>query len=613
MDRRSRLRDFFADLKRRKVYRAAIFYIVVAAGVVELADIVVPYTRLPGWTVGVVFAVAVFAFPLVLVAAWAFDVTPSGLERTGPVDDAVGTGDEARPGDEAGAAPTGVAKPAATDRPASAPAAAPVGEPAITGPERHPYSVAVLPFENLSGTDEAEPLAAGLHGDLLTALAKIPGLTVIARRSVMGYRGTAKRPAEIARELNVATLLEGAVQRAGGRVRLNVELIDPRQGTQRWAESYDRELSPENLFRIQTELTRRIAESLQAQLGGPDAGTAAPTTFGTRPARPPTADLEAYRLYSRGRSLLDHRTADAIGRALDAFGGAIERDPGYALAWAGLAEAVALLRWYDYPQPDDGPDPDRAAHRALELDPDLAEAFTSLGILHALRQDAPASRDALRRATELGPGYAEAQLWLAWILLVLDEPGAALGPARRALELNPHAPSVHVFTAETFLAAGRYAEARERSRRAVELQAGYGLALYMDALAAFHTGALDQAREALVRARALTAPGSTSPRPTQIDALLGLTRALADDAPAARAELETIRVDGTDPYAEGLVLAALGDVDAALDALARVDRWGPLATEELRFLFPRVLGPVRDDPRYPAIRRAVDRSWNIPV
>lgn len=582
-DRLQRLRDFLVELKRRKVYRAAILYIVVAVGTVELADIVVPFTVLPDWTVGLVFALALFAFPIMLVLAWTYDLR-GGVRRT------------AERGIEAG--PAATTDGSGTAREAGQPTSAPASD------ELDPRALAVLPFDNLSGSPEAAPLVAGLHDDLLTALSKAPGLTVISRTSVKGYRDTEKRVGEIARELSVGTLLEGGVQSAGGRVRLNVQLIDARTDVHRWAETYDRALSPENIFQIQTELTKKIVESLHAQLD---------PTRRELGERPPTADLEAYRLYAQGQTWLDQRTGDALTRALSYFRQAIERDPSYALAWAGLAETLALMEWYEYRRPEDAPDPDQAARRAEELDPTLAEAHTSLGILHALEQDGPAALEALTRAVELRPGYAEAQIWLAWVYVVLGQPDAALEPARRSLDLNPLSPVVRVFLAEALLAVGDAEQALEHSRRACEIQPGFALAHFMDALVRVHLGQIVEARNILTHALSLGAP-TANPTHTQMRAVLALTHAASGDLDEARPELS--RIEGAagelaDPFAAGLVHAALGQGDEAFASFGKVTRWEPTETELIRYFFPDVLGPLREDPRYERVLREVNRSWGL--
>lgn len=581
-DRLRRLRDFLVELKRRRVYRVAVLYLVVAAGTVELADIVVPFTVLPGWTVGLVFVLALVAFPIVLVLAWTFDLR-GAIERT--------EGGGIEPG-TAGTAVRSGAGPGS-------------GEPASRPPhEVDPRALAVLPFDNLSGTDDAAPLVAGLHDDLLTALSKVPGLTVISRMSVKGYRGTNKRVGEIARELNVGTLLAGAVQSAGGRVRLNVQLVDTRSDVHRWAETYDRELSAENIFQIQTELTKKIVESLHATLA--PAGREVVE-------RPPTADLEAYRLYAQGQTWLDQRTEAALSRALSYFQRAIERDPDYALAWAGLAETLALMEWYDYRQPQDAPDPGRAARTAEALDPTLAEAHTSLGILASLRQDGPAALKALARAVELQPGYAEAQIWLAWLYLAVGRPASALEPARRSVDLNPLSPVVRVFVAETFLANRDAGRALEHSRRACELQPGFALAHFMDALVRYHLEQIAEARNALTHALSL-GPPFENPSHAQLRAVLALTQAASGDPGEARRELSRIEEGGgamADPFASGLVHAVLGERDEAFAAFGSVARWGPTETEQIRYFFPDVLGPLREDPRYERVLHDVDRSWGL--
>jgi TolB-like protein len=212
----------------------------------------------------------------------------------------------------------------------------------------------VLPFENLSGTPDAELFAAGLHEDLLTELSRIAGLTVISRTSMLRYRRTEQPLPEIARELGAGTIVEGAVQTAGDRVRLNVQLIDAASDGHRWVERFDRALSTDSILEIQTELARRIATTLEARL--------APAS--TDNSGEPTGDLQAWRLYIQGRGLLDQRTRHEMYRSIDYFRGAIERDRAYGLAWSGLADALSILEFYHYPAPDGAPDPLDAARRA---------------------------------------------------------------------------------------------------------------------------------------------------------------------------------------------------------------------------------------------------------
>jgi TolB-like protein/DNA-binding SARP family transcriptional activator/Flp pilus assembly protein TadD len=459
-------------------------------------------------------------------------------------------------------------------------------------------SIAVLPFENLSRTADAEPFAAGLHDDLLTELSRIPGLTVISRTSVQRYRGSDKSLREIASELGAGTVVEGAVQAAGGRVRLNVQLIDARTDVHRWVERYDRELSTDSIFDIQTELARKIATTLRAELAPGER---------ERSSREPTEDLQAYQLYIQGRGLLDQRTRLEMYRSIDYFQRAIERDPDYALAWSGLADALSLLEFYDYPPPVSAPDPMSAARRAVELAPASGPARASLGIILSIRQDGPAALRELEAAAELAPSYAESHVWLAWVHLLRGCPDQALEPARRAVELDPLGPALRAYLAETWLALGEPREALGEARRARQIRPAYGLAHFMEGLVLYHLGRLPEAESALEAALALVPPGGT-PSHAEVHAALAIVRAAGGDPAGARQRLAPIREAG-DVFCSGLVHAALGEVDQSFAAFERVRDWRSFSTEHFRYFFPEVLGPLRNDARYRHILSELDRRW----
>lgn len=601
---------FLRELKRRKVYRVAVTYIIVAAGSIELVDILVPTTRLPPWSDELFLGLAVLGFPLAVVLAWAWDVTPEGVRRTAyrvPEEEATGPDGGTAGGADSGTAPGDDTYPTAAE---SAPEAPVPPDAATSGPptdSREPelpaldvLAVAVLPFDNLSGTEEAEPFAAGLHDDLLTELSRLSALTVISRTSLMAYRDTEKTVREIARELGAGTVVEGGVQQAGRRVRLRVQLIDARTDAHRWAERYDRELTPENIFEIQTELAREIAGILRAELTPEEK-----RRIGRR--RAPTRDLEAYRLHVEGREGLNQRTEADIHRAIRLFREAVARDPSYAPAWAGLAEGALLLRFYDYTVPEHAPDPEVAAERAIELDPDDAEAHASLGILHSLRREGPAALRELRRAVELRPSYGDAHAWLGWVHLMTGQPREALGPARRAAELDPVAPAARVYLAEALLADGKGREALREATRARRIQPEYGLGHFMRGLALHHLECPADAVEALEEALSLARPGG-SPSRAEVRAALAATLATAGDRSGARQHLAALE-RAADPFSLGLARAALGEEDAAFEAFRRVREWGSFETEHLRYFFPRALGPLRQDPRWEALIRDVDGQW----
>jgi TolB-like protein/Flp pilus assembly protein TadD len=459
-------------------------------------------------------------------------------------------------------------------------------------------AIAVLPFENLGGSADAAAFAAGLHEDLLTELSRIAALTVISRTAVERYRKSGRAVRDIARELGVGTVVQGAVQTAAGRVRLNVQLIDAGSDTHRWVERYDRDLSVENIFDIQGELAVKIATTLRAELTPSER---------ERVGQEATSDLTAFRLYAQGRGLLDQRTRHEVVRSIDYFQHAISRDPQYALAWAGLADALSLLEFYDYDRPASAPEPMDAAKRSVELGPDLGQTHASLGIIHSIRQHGPAALRELATAVELAPSYAEAHAWLAWVHLLRGDPGAALAPARRAAELDPLAPAFRAYLAETLLANGDAGAALLEAVRAREIRPDYGLAHFMEGLVLYHLRRMSEADAALEKARTLASPRGT-PSHAEVEAVLALTRIASGRAESAAATLS--RIDPSDaPFSAGLVHAALGDTDAALEAFGRVRDWRSFSTEHIRYFFPDVLGPLRQDRRIQAMLQMLDRAW----
>ena len=468
------------------------------------------------------------------------------------------------------------------------------GDPAITD-----RSIAVLPFETL-GQEEATVFTQGIHGDLLARLSSIADLKVTSRTSVMRFRGSDMSLPEIARQLGVAWVVAGEVQEVGDQVQVNARLMNARQDRQVWAQSYRRQLTAENLFQIQGELTARIAEQLRARLTPAELRAV---------ERVPTENLEAYRLYVLGRGRLEQRTEDEMRRAADYFQQAIDRDPSYALAWAGLADTVMLLGWYGYLPPQAAPDPELAARQALEYGPNLAEAHASLGIFHAMRQEGPAAIREFERAVELRPSYADAYGWLAWLELVLGRPQEALVPAQRAAELDPWAPWAQAFLAETHLANGEAERALQEARRAREIQPEYGIAHFMEGMVLFHLDRFAEAKSALEIALSLVPPQGT-PNHAQVLAILAVIQVASGDSVGAGDLLA--QIDATvDPFPAGLVHAALGEHEEAFEAFRRVGEWGQISTEMLRYFFPTILDPLREDPRYDELLREADQSWGL--
>jgi TolB-like protein/Flp pilus assembly protein TadD len=462
------------------------------------------------------------------------------------------------------------------------------------------HSIAVLPFSTLGRGEDGEVLAGGIQNDLTTELSKVPGLTVISRTSVMAYRNTDKPVPLIGRELNAATVVEGSVQSAGNRVRLNVQLVDARGDVHLWAENYDRELTAQNLFDIQTELTARIVKSLSSTLF-PDQADA--------PSAPPTRSLDAYRLAAEGRMALDLRTEGGFGKAIALFTSAVEIDPGYSAAWVGLADSLALFADYGYGDRDEHlPRAEDAVRRALELEPDSAEAHTSLGLMHAARQNGAAAIQEFETAVALHPGYAEAWNWMSWVGLLVGWKERAHYAALRAMELNPLSPEAVSHVGMGLLVVGRPEEALAEARRAVELSPSLTSRFY-EGLNLYELGRYDEARRVLEElSLAETGERAIPWAGLGPDASLALCHIASGNHDDATTILESVR-SRDDAFASGLIMAAFGEIDNAFESFASVDSpraWPALAVHHY---YRTVWDPMRSDPRFEEVVAAVRDAW----
>lgn len=470
-------------------------------------------------------------------------------------------------------------------------------------------SVAVLPFEALGGEAEAGVLPEGMHSDLLTRLSHVSGLRVVSSTSVERYRGTELPLPAVAESLGVRWVVEGAVQRAGGDIQVNAQLIDSRTDAHAWAETYRRELTAEGLFDLQGDITRRIARSLETELT---------STERERLERRPTDDLEAYRLYVRGRRHLNRRTGGDVREAVRHFRSAIGRDSGYALAWSGLADAVDLAGEYGWDLPDVPlPEPEEAARRALALAPDLAEARTTLGRLLMDpwgERDAPAAFREFRKAVELNPSYAQAHHWLGYLELALGDLDRAVDHLTLAVELAPGLHPARGALGWAHLARGEPGEAMAQIQRATGAGGGvpeggptYVRRLRDQAIILHHQGRYAAAER--VARRGISELDDVTP---MLRTLLVANEVALGDLPGARSELARMREDDLPPVPLGFAHAALGDVDAAFDVLLGEEViWPPGTVIWLRYWFPEALRPIRADPRYPELVREIERKWKL--
>jgi TolB-like protein/Tfp pilus assembly protein PilF len=409
-------------------------------------------------------------FPLALILAWAFELTPEGIKREAEVDRTESTTHHT--GRKLDFIIIGLLALAvvyfAVDKfwlqhaevsTESAPAAEEVVR---------EKSIAVLPLANRSANEADAFFVDGMHDDILTHVSKIRSLKVISRTSVMDYRDTTKNMKTIGRELGVATILEGGVQRSGSQVRINVQLIDAETDEHLWAEIYDRKLTAENLFSIQSEIATAIADALRASLS-PEEQRLLDTV--------PTENMDALEAYFHGKQLMEERSSVALAEAVDDFNRAIELDPNFALAYVGLADSYQLqVEYSGLPLDEMIEKAQAAADRALALDDRLAEAYTSLGGIGHNRNDYEAAETAYQRALELNPNYVTTYQWYALLLRgPLSRHDEALEVIKKAAELDPRSPIILLSVGVVYMQVGRFDESLAWFRRSIEIDPEFAL------------------------------------------------------------------------------------------------------------------------------------------
>ncbi len=328
----------------------------------------------------------------------------------------------------------------AASAPPAAPAAAP-GSSAVSADERP--SIAVLPFENRSRIEDDAFFVDGIHDDILTQLSKVSALKVISRTSVEKFRDTQLSTKEIAGQLGVRSILEGGVQRAGDRVRINVQLIDAASDAHLWAESYDRELTAANIFAIQSEVAVNAV---------------------------PTQNLEAWENYQLGRQRLAKRTSTGFADADRYFRKALELDPNFALAYCGLADSLAAsLDYTDAPRAATLERAQAAVDAALKLDSGLADAWASAGLIEVQGDHSDRAEQLFRRAIDLNPNHAMARKWYGGLLLSLAQFEESVAQLEQAARLDPLSANVQQSLGMALEAQGRFRDAASRYRKAIEI------------------------------------------------------------------------------------------------------------------------------------------------
>jgi TolB-like protein/Flp pilus assembly protein TadD len=452
---------FLAELRRRNVFKVAMVYLIASWVLIQVAETTFPALKLPDWTVTFVVLLLALLFPIALIFAWAFELTPEGLKRSGAVapEESVTTltGQRINQLIIAGLI-VAVIVLVATHRGIE------FGD--ERGREGASASIAVLPFINMSNDPGNEYFSDGLSEELLNTLAQVDGLRVAARTSSFHFKNTTEDLREVARKLGVDNVLEGSVRKSGNRIRATAQLVKADDGFHLWSQTFDYEI--DDVFRIQDEIALAVVDALKVNLLGEER---------ERLTQRATTSVEAHNLYLRGRQFLHRRTLQSLQQAQRMFERAIQEDPAFALAYSGLSDSIQLLAInHGVISPRDAEAQSRPLlERAVELDPRSAEVWASIGLMEMQQRNTKAAEDALKKAIELNPSYASGYLWYASLRSgpPFDDEEGALELYRKVLTIDPLSRVAQQNVGAMLMGLGRIDEAEAEFRRALTLDPDY--------------------------------------------------------------------------------------------------------------------------------------------
>jgi TolB-like protein/serine/threonine protein kinase/Flp pilus assembly protein TadD len=461
-------------------------------------------------------------------------------------------------------------------------------------------SLAVLPFANFSPEKDSDYLSDGLTEEITSALSRLPGLKVAARNSAFAFKGRHENARTIGEVLGVTMLLEGSVRKSGQQIRVTAQLVSVADGYHMWSESFDRDVS--DVIAVQDEIARRIADRLRMEIG---------TETSAAMAQRKAVNPEAHVLYLQARHAWNKRTLKDIEHAVQLFRQAIDKDPAYADAHAGLAASYVILPGYSHrPAAEYLKFARSAAARALELDATSAEAHAVLGDAAAQVGDFQNAILHFRRVIELNPNYATGRQWYGAALVELGRLDEALVEFRKAEELDPLSPIIRACIPDWFYMAGRNDEAIAEAKRAVEIFPDFAPLRKLLAQALIRKGMYSEALTEIARAREL-AVGA----PARLDLLAFCHARLGNEAEARRilADLEGWRKEGYDVDEEiGFVYVGLREYDKAIEAFERFVVSGTLVESTVHN--PLLKEELADNPRFQDLLRKLDqRTLHIPT
>ncbi len=569
--------NFFAELKRRNVYKVAVAYAIDGWLLVQVATQVFPFLEIPNWVVRLVIALVAIGFPIALIIAWAFELTPEGIKRTEDVHLPSGSSSKNRTWIYVAVIGAAISVGLFFIGRYTAPrtsAAERERPPAVAGPLPQ-KSIAVLPLLNESGDPKDEYFSDGLSEELIAALAQIRELKVIGRSSSFRFKERKEEPKTIGEKLGVATLLEGTVRKQGDRVRIVAELINAADGIELWTRTFDRELK--DIFAVQQEIAAAVASSLKATLLGADQRSA---------PNPKTA--EAHNAYLQGHYYFQRHNLEDYRKAVGHYDEAIRLDPEYALAYAERSEAWTLIGDLTGEGKTAWPKARTDAEKAVAIAPALAEAHAALGWVRFFTEWRFAEGlSELKRAKELAPANPTANDLLARVIVYLGRLDEAEKQGRQAVELDPLASAPQNNLARILWYQGKLDEADAAARKTAELQPNSASSRRWQVLVAIQRGDKETAlREAQLE-----------PDESYRRFELAVAQFARGDRTAADAALaDLIANDRGLDYQIAQVYAVRGEKEKAFE-------WLQIAMDNhdtgmLGLLVDPLLTSLRDDPRY---------------
>jgi TolB-like protein/Tfp pilus assembly protein PilF len=581
-----RIDNFFTELKRRNVYKVAIAYLVASWALAQGLAQVLPVFDIPNWVIRLVVLLLIIGFPVALVLSWAFEITPEGIKRESDIDASKSI---TRKTGRKLIAFTVVAAMIAAGLLVFQFARSKSSTSTLTSVITN-KSIAVLPFENLSDEKQNAYFAEGVQDEILTRLAKVADLKVIARTSTQRFKSAPENLPDIAKQLGVANILEGSVQKVGDQVRVNVQLINALTNAHLWADIYDRKLT--DIFAVESDIAKSIADALQAKLS-----SSAEHVLASRPTENP----EAHELYLKGRYFWNRRTGTNLQKAVGYFEQAIGKDPKYALAYSGLADCHVLLPAYpelgSNPR-DELPKALQAALKAVDLDDTLAEAHTSLARALASNLQLSAAISEFKYAIELNPSYATAHQWFGECLQSQGRVEEALAELKRAQELDPLSLIINSVLGFAFDTVGKSDEAIAQLHKTIEMDPNFANAHGMLGNVLEHRG---QLKEAVVEYAKCS--GSLGADPIDLAQLAAAYFLVGRKGEAQQLwdKLKSLSERQYVPaYSMAVVQLAFGDKDEALRLLEKsYEDHAPFDSADLGWiLVDHRLDPLRSDPRF---------------